>query len=186
MWADGDRMLHFSEVSSTWCDPVPFKLASLDLRGFVDVGQQSCALWSLLSPVELKTLTLNVGPGVDLDEFSLFWETSIAAGLRPKQLSTNLVMNGIEGFIQSFSGLEAFSITSPAMACVPERLGLLLYALGKLHSATLKILSIDPNRALANHLLDDVLLVQVLKQFPNIEELRFGVVASVPVSICSL
>ncbi|OQD70576.1 hypothetical protein PENDEC_c022G01412 [Penicillium decumbens] len=180
MWTDGDCMLCFSEVSSTWCDQVPFRLTSLDLRGFVDLGRPSCALWSLLSPAELKALTLNVGPGIDAVDFSLFWETSVAAGLRPRQLSTNLVMNGLEEFIRSFSGLEAFSITSPTIACAPESLDLLLDALGKLHSATLKVLSIDPKGALANHLLDEVALSQVVKQFTHIEELRFGMVEAMP------
>lgn len=184
MWADGDYMLRFSQVSSSWCGLVPFKLTSLDLRGFVDLGRPSCALWSLLSPVDLKTLTLNTSLNVDSLDFSSFWETSVAADLRPKTLSTNLVMNGLEGFIQSFSGLEAFSITSPNTACVPERLDLLLGALVKLHSATLKVLSIDPKGALINHLLDEASLNQLSKHFPNIEELRFGIVEAISVRNC--
>ncbi|KAJ5337449.1 uncharacterized protein N7506_005471 [Penicillium brevicompactum] len=180
MWADGDRMLRFSEVSSTWCGQVPFQLTSLDLRGFVDLGRPSCALWSLLSPVKLRTLTLNVGPGFDIADLSVFWENSVVANLRPKQLTTNLVMHGLKDFIDSFSGLEAFSITSPTIACVPERLDILLEALGNLHSATLKVFSIDPQRALANHLLDDVLLDRFVNRFANIEELRIGIVEAVP------
>lgn len=176
-------MLRFSEVSSTWCGQVPFKLTSLDLRGFVDLGRPSCALWSLLSPAKLRALTLNVGPGFDLADFSDFWEISVVANLRPEQLSTNLVVHGLKDFIQSFSGLEAFSITSPTMACVPEPLDLLLDALGKLHSATLKILSIEPQRALANHRLDHASLNQVTNCFTNIEELQFGMVEAVPVRI---
>lgn len=183
MWADEDSKLRFSEVSSTWCGRVPFKLTSLDLRGFVDLGRPSCSLWSLLSPVKLKTLTLNVGPGFEVADFSKFWETSVVADLRPKQLSTNLVVHGLKDFIHSFSGLEAFSITSPTIACVPEPLDLILDALGKLHSATLKVLSIDPIRALANHLLDDISLNQVANRFTNIEELRFGMVEAMPVRI---
>ncbi|KAJ5185882.1 hypothetical protein N7491_006248 [Penicillium cf. griseofulvum] len=179
MWADGDRMLHFSEVSSTWCGQVPFKLSFLDLRGFVDLGRPSCALWSLLSPVKLRTLNLNVCPGFDLADSSEFWGISVVADLKPKQLSTNLVVHGLEGFIHSFSGLEAFSITSPA-ACVPEPLDLLLDALEKLHSATLKVLSIDPQGVLSKHLLDDAFLNEFANRFPNIEELRFGMVEAVP------
>jgi hypothetical protein len=184
MWADGDYMLRFSQVSSSWCGQVPFKLTSLDLRGFVDLGRPSCALWSLLSPFDLKTLSLNTSLNVDSLDFSSFWETSVAAELRPKTLSTNLVMNGLEGFIQSFSGLEAFSITSPNTACVPERLDLLLDALVKLHSATLKVLSIDPKGALVNHLLDDASLNQLSKHFPKMEELRFGIFEAISVRNC--
>ncbi|KAJ5267880.1 hypothetical protein N7478_010688 [Penicillium angulare] len=180
MWADEDSMLRFSEVSSTWCDQVPFQLTSLDLRGFVDLGRPSCALWSLLSPVKLRTLTLNIGSDFDIADLSGFWDDSVVANLRPKQLTTNLVMNGLKDFIKSFSGLEAFVITSPTIACVAERLDLLLEALGKLHSATLKVLSIDPRRALAKHLLDDSLLKQSVNRFTNIEELRFGMVKAVP------
>ncbi|KAJ5783759.1 uncharacterized protein N7518_009436 [Penicillium psychrosexuale] len=148
-------MLRFSEVSSTWRCQVPFKLTYLDLRGFVDLGRPSCALWTLLSPANLMALTLDVGPGFDLAESSEFCATSVVTNLRPKELTTNLVVHGLKDFIQSFSGLEAFSITSPVMACVPEPLYLLLDALAELHSATLKVLSIDPQGALANHLLED-------------------------------
>lgn len=183
MWADGDKMLPFSEVSSTWRGRVPFSLTSLDLRGFVDFGQSSCPLWNLLSPVNLRALTLHVGPYLDVADFSSFWESSVTANLRPKQLSTNLVMNGLAVFIQSFSGLEAFSITSPSTVCVPERLDLLLGALGKQHSATLKVLSIDSEGVLADHLLDDISLDQIVNQFKYIEELRLGMIETVPVGI---
>lgn len=183
MWADGDSMLSLSEVSSSWHGCLPFELTFLDLRGFVDLGTRPCALWNLFSPVKLMALTLHVGPEFDVADCSEFWETSVVAELRPKQLSTNLVVHGLKQFIHSFSGLEAFSITSPNVACRPEPLPLLLDALEEQHSTTLKVLSVDPQGALANHLLDDETLMQMPTRFTNIEEFRFGMLHTLPVKI---
>jgi hypothetical protein len=163
-----------------------FELTYLDLRGFVDVGIPQLALWSLLSPVKLKSLTLHVGPTSDVSDCSEFWVRSIAAGLRPEQLSTNLVVHGLEDFIHSFSGLSVFSITAPKVACQPEPLSVVLDALWKQHATTLKVLSINPLRALSSHQLNDVTLIQMMTRFTKVEELQFGMPQAVPVRILRL
>jgi hypothetical protein len=160
-------------------------LMSLDLRGFIDLGQPSCALWSLLSPAKLQALSLYVCRGCDFDDSFEFWETSTRAELRPKRLATNLVVPGLKTFLQSFSGLEAFSITSLINKFVSDPLNVLLGALEKNHSEALKFLSVDPIGALANHVFDNALLAYFTCHFPHIEELRIGMAESVPVRVTS-
>lgn len=177
IWADIDSMLRFADISSSWQKRVPFELKILDLRGFVDLGRPPWTLWSLLSPAKIRTLILYAGPHCDLAGYSEFWGASIAIGLRPEQLSTNLVVSGLSDFISAFSGLMLFNITSSNIdAKYPaESLPLLLDALRKQHSRTLKMLAIDPTESLAKHLLDDQSLIRLTDELRNIEEFRFGV-----------
>jgi hypothetical protein len=177
IWAEVDSLLSFTDITSSWYHRAPFELNVLDLRGFVDLGRPPWALWSMLSPAKIKTLVLLGGPNCDPAGYSRFWEASISSDLRPQKLSTNLVVAGLKDFVHAFSGLERFSITSSSISIEypAESLPLLLGALQKQHSATLKVLSIDPQEALAKHLLDNQSLSQITSEFPCLEELRFGI-----------
>ena len=187
VWAEIDSMLSFTDVSSSWHQRAPFELKILDLRGFVDLGRPPWALWSLLSPAKITTLILLGGPNCDPAGYSEFWEASIAADLHPQQLCTNLVVVGFKDFINAFSGLEKFSITSSSIDIEypAESLPLLLDALHRRHSKTLRVLSIDPQEALGKHLLDNHSIIQIANEFPNIEELRFGIINVVSVNLTS-
>ncbi|KGO64405.1 hypothetical protein PITC_022550 [Penicillium italicum] len=110
----------------------------------------------------------------DVVDCAEFWETSTVAGLRPEHLSTNLVARGLKDFILSFSGLEIFSISPPNITCQAEPFPILLAALRKQHSATLKVLSIRPQGA-SNNFLDGESLAELTDHLMSIEELRFGV-----------
>lgn len=185
VWAETESQLSFTDISCSWQERVPFELKTLDLRGFVDLGRPPWALWRMLSPSKIKSLKLFGGPNCSLDGYSEFWDASISVELRPGELSTNLVVAGFKDFICAYSGLEIFNINSsniefnyPAEALVP-----LLDALRKQHSTTLRVLSIDPHEALAKHFLTDTALVQIANEFPNIEELRFGMANIVSVRV---
>jgi hypothetical protein len=175
IWADTESVLCFSKISGSLDGQLISESRSLDLRGFVDLGTPRCPLWGLISPVKLKSLTLQVGSTFDVADCTGFWEKSVEAELRPRQLSTDLVAQGFVEFIHSFSGLEALSIASPNTAFLPEPPSLLLQSLRLQHSATLKVLSINPRGYIANHL-DKNLLNEMTTCFAEAEEFRFGIV----------
>ncbi|KAJ5963169.1 hypothetical protein N7481_013474 [Penicillium waksmanii] len=175
IWADTESVLCFSEISSSRDGQLISELRSLDLRGFVDLGTPRCPLWSLISPVKLKSLTLHAGSTFDVSDCTEFWEKSVEAGLRPRQLSTDLVAHGFVEFIHSFSGLEVLSIASLYTPFPPELPSLLVQSLRVQHSATLKVLSINPRGYMANHL-DKNLLKEMTTFFTEVEEFRFGIV----------
>jgi hypothetical protein len=175
IWADAESALCFREISSNWDGQLFSELRSLDLRGFVDLGTPRCPLWDFISPVKLKSLTLHVGSTFDVADCTGFWEKSIEAELRPRQLSTDLVTHGFVEFIHSFSGLETLSIASSNTAYLPELPLLLVQSLRVQHSATLKVLSINPRGYIASHL-DKNLLNEMTTGFAEAEEFRFGIV----------
>jgi hypothetical protein len=183
MWANTDSLLRLSEAFVNWSGSAPFELTSLDLRGFYEVGEPMCALWNFLSPMKLKTLTLHVHSKSDMSTCAEFWQSSVTAGLRPQKLSTNLLAHGMKDFILSFSGLEVFNISLPNAKRPPEPLPVLLSALRKQHSATLKVLSTNPQDTLSSHLLNDELLNILMSHFTNIEELQLGVDQTVQVEL---
>lgn len=183
MWAVGDSLLRLSDAFVNWSGQAPFELTTLDLRGFYEVGEPMCDLWDFISPMKLKTLTLHVHPKSDISACADFWRSSVTAGLRPQKLSTNLLAHGMKDFILSFSGLEVFNISLPNATSPPEPLPVLLSALRKQHSATLKVLSADPQDTLSSHLLDGELLNILMTHFTNIEELQLGVDQTVQVEL---
>ncbi|CAI7635575.1 unnamed protein product [Penicillium pancosmium] len=174
IWADTESALCFSKIASNWDGQLLSELRSLDLRGFTDLGTPRCPLWGLISPVKLKSLTLHVGSTFDVADCTRFWENSVEAKLRPRQISTDLVADGLVEFIHSFSGLEALSIASPNNVLLPELPSLLVQSLRVQHSATLKVLSINPRGYIANYM-DKNLLNEMATGFAEAEEFRFGI-----------
>lgn len=173
IWADGDIGLTLDSLFDSWKGTSAHSLASLDIRGFYGLGAAPQSLWDRLSPFYLRELTLQLVGDFQSTKCVEFWEQSFKAGLRPLQLSSNLVTPGLTQFIASFSGLKTFNIL-PSESPPAELLLPLLQALQEQHSRTLKALAVCPQGHLAEYTLDNSIVNQLSAGFLEIEELRFG------------
>ena len=173
IWADEDMELTLNSLFESWKDTCAINLVSLDIRGFYGLGVAPQLLWDRLSPFNLRELTLQLVGDFQSTKCVEFWEQSLKAGLRPLQLSTNLVTQGLTQFIASFSGLKTFNIL-PSDSPPAEPLLPLLQALQEQHSMTLKVLAICTQGHLAEYTFDNNIVTQLSVGFPEIEELRFG------------
>lgn len=173
IWADEDSSLTLDSLFGSWKGKCAFQLISLDIRGFDGLGTAPQSLWDRMSPFKLRELTLQLKGNFQSAKCIEFWEQSFKAGLRPVWLSTNLVTPGLTQFIASCSGLEMFNIlpsdSSPAEPLLP-----LIQALREQHSATLKALAICPQGHPADYTFDNSMVTRLSADFPEIEELRFG------------
>lgn len=175
--ADEDVGLSLDSLLASFSGRPVFQLRSLDLRGFVALGRMtSRSFWNTLSPSKLRDLSLHFGRTAQMTECRDFWDESIKAGLRPRRFSSNLALPGLKEFLRSFSGLEVFIITPPSSSPLIEPLPPLLQALHEKHSATIKALAIDPGGKSADYTLGLNAIEKLGVAFPEIEELRFGLV----------
>ena len=174
IWADEDMGLTLDSLFDSWKGTCAFNLVSLDIRGFYGLGTAPQSLWDRLSPFNLQELTLQLVGDLQSPKCVEFWEQSFKAGLRPLQLSTNLVTPGLTQFIASFSGLKTFNVL-PSDSPPAELLLPLLQALQAQHSTTLKALAVCSQGHLAEYTLDNSIVIQLSAGFPEIEELRFGI-----------
>ena len=141
------------------------------------------SFWNMLSPSNIRELTLHLGEKAQLTEHVDFWNVLIKAGLRPRPLLSNMAIPGLKVFLLSFAGLEVFSIMPPLSLSLMEPLPLLLQSLQDRHSAMIKALAININDNSADYTLDIDTIGQLSAAFPGIEELRFGLVQPNLVSI---
>lgn len=173
IWADEDMGLTLDSLFDSWEGACAFNLVCLDIRGFHGLGTAPQSLWDRLSPFNLQELTLQLVGDLQSTKCDEFWEHSFKAGLRPLQLSTNVVTPGLAQFIASFSGLKTFNVL-PSDGPPAELLLPLLQALQAQHFTTLKALAICPQGHLAEYTLDNSIVAQLSAGFPEIEELRIG------------
>lgn len=182
IWADEDVELSLDSFFDSWKGTCAYNLASLDMRGFYGLGTAPQSLWDRLSPFNLRELTLQLVGDLQSTKCVKFWEQSFKSGLRPLQLSSNLVTPGLTQFIASFSGLKTFNIL-PSDGAPAELLLPLIQSLQEQHSTTLKALAICPQGHLAEYTLDNSIVTRLSAGFPEIEELRFGLSQLSTVSI---
>ena len=171
IWVDGDIGLTLDSLFDSWKGTCAYNLASLDIRGFYGLGAAPQSLWDRLSPTNLRELTLQLVGNLQSTKCVEFWEQSFKAGLRPLQLSSNLVTPVLTQFIASFSGLKTFDIL-PSDSPPAEPLLPLLQALQEQHSMTLEALAICPQGH--EYILDNNIVTRLSAGFPGLEELRFG------------
>ncbi|GAD92867.1 hypothetical protein AFLA_123420 [Paecilomyces variotii No. 5] len=174
LWADVDSELSLEPLLSRWHEKGhKFQLASLDFRGFADLGYSPGSIWDCILSSTLRDLTLEIGSAFQVENCNEFWSSAMEAGLRPSRLSTNLLASGLIDFISSFSGLEVLSL----MTCDPHRpvepLGSLLNILQRQHSETLKVLGICTQEH-EDYLVDTKIVAENILACHKIEELRFG------------
>ena len=174
--ADEDVGLSLDSLLASCNGRTVFQLRSLDLRGFLALGTTSRSFWNTLRPSKLRDLSLHFGRTAQMTECLDLWDESIKAGLRPRRLSSNLALPGLKEFLLSFTGLEVFIITPPSPSPFIEPLTPLLQALHEKHSATIKALAIDPDGNSADYTLGLNAIEKLGAAFPEIEELRFGLV----------
>lgn len=174
--ADPDSRLSLDSLLASCNGRCAFQLRSLDLQGIDAIDMTARSLWDTFSPLKLRELTLQLGKKDQLTECTDFWEESMKVGLRPRRLSTNLALPGLKEFLLSFAGLEVFNITPPSPSLSIEPLLPLLQALQEKHSATIKVLAINPDGYSTDYTLDLGTIEKLSAAFPGIEELRFGLV----------
>ena len=181
--ADPDSRLGLDSLFASCKGRCAFRLRLLDLQGFDAIGMTPHSFWNMLSPSNIRELTLHLGEKAQLTEHVDFWNVLIKAGLRPRPLLSNMAIPGLKVFLLSFAGLEVFSIMPPLSLSLMEPLPLLLQSLQDRHSAMIKALAININDNSADYTLDIDTIGQLSAAFPGIEELQFGLVHPNLVSI---
>ncbi|KAE8348866.1 hypothetical protein BDV28DRAFT_75088 [Aspergillus coremiiformis] len=174
IWADHQSQLSVDTLFKQWHEPAPFRLRSLDIRGFFDIGTSAKRFWAAIPPTKLRELTLQLGPHFLMQDSADFWDASIQAELRPAQLASNLGATGLQDFLMSFSGLEAFQLLPSDMPRPMEPMRALMNALESHHFASLRVLGLSPFRCEARYMLDVSNLTFLVGALPNIEEFRFS------------
>ncbi|KAF7620117.1 hypothetical protein AFLA_014313, partial [Aspergillus flavus NRRL3357] len=154
IWADDRAELSISSLVEDWHKPAPFRLRSLDIRGFSDIG------------IPAKR------PSLLVQDPTEFWDASVEADLRPLRLRVNLGIKGIQEFISSFSGLEAFHLVPSDTLRPMEPIRVLVDALRRHHSSTLKVLGLSPFLDGSKYVLDVPDIKYLVGALPDIEELR--------------
>ncbi|KAB8244614.1 hypothetical protein BDV35DRAFT_382164 [Aspergillus flavus] len=172
IWADDRAELSISSLVEDWHKPAPFRLRSLDIRGFSDIGIPVKSMWAAIPPTELRELTLELGPSLLVQDPTEFWDASVEADLRPLRLRVNLGIKGIQEFISSFSGLEAFHLVPSDTLRPMEPIRVLVDALRRHHSSTLKVLGLSPFLDGSKYVLDVPDIKYLVGALPDIEELR--------------
>ncbi|OOO05094.1 hypothetical protein OAory_01114310 [Aspergillus oryzae] len=172
IWADDRAELSISSLVEDWHKPAPFRLRSLDIRGFSDIGIPAKSMWAAIPPTELRELTLELGPSLLVQDPTEFWDASDEADLRPLRLRVNLGIKGIQEFISSFSGLEAFHLVPSDTLRPMEPIRVLVDALRRHHSSTLKVLGLSPFLDGSKYVLDVPDIKYLVGALPDIEELR--------------
>ncbi|RAQ61882.1 hypothetical protein COH20_009781 [Aspergillus flavus] len=172
IWADDRAELSISSLVEDWHKPAPFRLRSLDIRGFSDIGIPAKSMWAAIPPTELRELTLELGPSLLVQDPTEFWDASVEADLRPLRLRVNLGIKGIQEFISSFSGLEAFHLVPSDTLRPMEPIRVLVDALRRHHSSTLKVLGLSPFLDGSKYVLDVPDIKYLVGALPDIEELR--------------
>ncbi|BAE64411.1 unnamed protein product [Aspergillus oryzae RIB40] len=172
IWADDRAELSISSLVEDWHKPAPFRLRSLDIRGFSDIGIPAKSMWAAIPPTELRELTLELGPSLLVQDLTEFWDASVEADLRPLRLRVNLGIKGIQEFISSFSGLEAFHLVPSDTLRPMEPIRVLVDALRRHHSSTLKVLGLSPFLDGSKYVLDVPDIKYLVGALPDIEELR--------------
>ncbi|KAE8370278.1 hypothetical protein BDV27DRAFT_119584 [Aspergillus caelatus] len=174
IWADDRFELSISSLVEDWHTPAPFRLRSLDLRGFSDIGIPAKSMWAAIPPTKLRELTLELGPRLLAQDSTEFWDASVEAELRPLKLRVNLGVKGIQDFISSFSGLEAFNLVpSDTLRPMGPICGL-VDALRRHHSATLRVLGLSSFLDWPSYVLDVPDIKYLVGALPDIEELRLS------------
>ncbi|KAK6837808.1 hypothetical protein RU639_001682 [Aspergillus parasiticus] len=174
IWADDRAKLSMSSLVEDWHTPAPFRLRSLDIRGFSDIGIPAKSMWAAIPPTKLRELTLELGPSLLAQDPTEFWDASIEADLRPLRLRVNLGIKGIEEFISSFSGLEAFHLVPSDTLRPMAPIRVLVDALRRHHSSTLKVLGLSPFLDGSKYVLDVPDIKYLVGALPDIEELRLS------------
>ena len=173
--ADPDSRLSLDSLLASCNGRCVFQLHSLDIQGIDVIHMTPRSFWGTLSPSRLHELTLHLGDKA-LAECSDFWEESMRVGLRPRRLSTNLILPGLKQFLLSFTGLEVFNITPPSPLFSNEILLSLLQALQENHSTTTKVLAVMPGGRPTYYTIGHDIIAGLSGALPGIEELRFGLV----------
>ena len=181
IWADEDSGLVLTTLLANSDGKCPFRLRTLDLRGFAGLGMPPCSFWDIIKAENIRDLTVVFTGELHLNECQSFWRASLDARLRPTRLSTNLSFPGFSEFLSSFSGLEAFCCMTP-MPCPVEPLPCLIQALQRQHSETLKILSLTPGECPVEQTVSLAVAKALCAQFPSMEELRIGLEQPDPVN----
>ncbi|KAB8270375.1 hypothetical protein BDV30DRAFT_229019 [Aspergillus minisclerotigenes] len=174
IWADDRAELSISSLVEDWHKPAPFRLRSLDIRGFSDIGIPAKSMWAAIPPTKLRELTLELGPSLLVQDPTEFWDASVEADLRPLRLRVNLGTRGIQEFISSFSGLEAFHLVPSDTLQPMEPIRVLVDALRRHHASTLKVLGLSPFLGGSKYVLDVPDIKYLVGALPDIEELRLN------------
>ncbi|KAE8381861.1 hypothetical protein BDV26DRAFT_278472 [Aspergillus bertholletiae] len=174
IWADDRSELKVSSLLERWHTPAQFRLRSLDLRGFSDIGIPAKVMWAAIPTTKLKELTLEFGPRLLVQDSMEFWEASAQAELRPIRLRVNLGVRGIQDFISSFAGLEVFHLVPSDTLRPMEPIRILVDALRRHHSSTLRVLGLCPFLSGPTCMLDVPVMKYLVGALPDIEELRLS------------
>ncbi|GAB1192654.1 hypothetical protein APSETT444_001847 [Aspergillus pseudonomiae] len=171
IWADDRSQLSVSSLVEDWDTPAPFRLRSLDIRGFSGIGISAKSMWAAIPPTKLRELTLELGPRHLAQDSTEFWDASVEAGLRPLRLRVNLGSKGIQEFISSFSGLEAFHLVPSDTIQPMEPIRDLVDGLRRHHTPTLRVLGLPSLLDGSSYMLDVSDIRYVVEALPGIQEL---------------
>jgi hypothetical protein len=176
--ADSDAHLTIDTLFSGF--PIGTKiinLTTLDLRGFSDLHVSPETLWKIVSPLALKSLTLEFG-ALDQrnDDFGYFWDAATVANLRLRSLSTNLVSPGLIRFLDSFGGLQDMRLMTCSLPVrTPELLDVFVNALAKRHFASLAVFAIYPRgKDMLSYLLGTKEIALITASCTLLTEIAFG------------
>ncbi|KAE8148748.1 hypothetical protein BDV25DRAFT_141488 [Aspergillus avenaceus] len=174
IWADDRARLSVGALFQDWQEPAPFHLNSLDIRGFVDLGASADRFWATFNPRKLRRLTLQIVPQGHAEWVEDFWAYSIQAGVRPDRVVLNLGIQGLENYLSSFSGLEAFQLLPSDFERPTEPLPRVIGALSSQHSATLRGLGLCKFADDPRYVLDVAMSEYLVRRLPGLQEVRFS------------